>query len=127
MASTLSVVVPAYNEQDSLGECLGRLTGQLDSITEIIVVDNNSTDGTRAIADDYARRFPAVTVLHEAQQGLVFARNAGLDAASCDAIARIDSDTRVPPHWARTIVEFLDADTDGKWAAVCGQIGRAHV
>jgi glycosyltransferase involved in cell wall biosynthesis len=124
-ARYLSVVVPAYNEADSIGECLDRLTRQLDHIAEIIVVDNNSTDCTPSIVASFADRFPEVTLINESEQGLVFARNAGLDAAMGDAIARIDSDTRVPEGWARSITEFLDADVDTRWAAVCGR-GEAY-
>ncbi|MGU3431571.1 glycosyltransferase family 2 protein [Actinomycetes bacterium M1A6_2h] len=121
----LSVVVPAYNEEDSIGECLERLTRQLDDIAEIIVVDNNSTDTTRDIVSSFSDRFPEVVMISEPEQGLVHARNTGLDAATGDAIARIDSDTRVPDGWARSITEFLDADEDGRWAAVCGR-GEAY-
>ncbi|GGG12857.1 glycosyl transferase [Rhodococcoides trifolii] len=121
----LSVVVPAYNEEDSIGDCLDRLTRQLDVIAEIVVVDNNSTDRTRDIVAEYAHRFDEVVMITEPEQGLVFARNTGLDAATGDAIARIDSDTRVPDDWARSITEFLDADDEGRWAAVCGR-GEAY-
>lgn len=118
----LSVVVPAYNEAGVLGDCLTRLTAQAGHIAEIIVVDNNSTDdGMRIVAD----RFPSVRIVPETTQGLVHARNTGLDAATGDIIARIDADTRVPDHWARTVVDFFAADTDGTWAALCGR-GEAY-
>ena len=121
----LSVVVPAYNEAGVLGECLARLTAQSEHIAEIIVVDNNSTDdGMRIVAGVMADR-PSVRIVRETSQGLVHARNAGLDAATGDIIARIDADTRVPEHWARTVVDFFAADTDGTWAALCGR-GEAY-
>jgi glycosyltransferase involved in cell wall biosynthesis len=121
----LSVVVPAYNEEESIGPCLERLVDQLDFIAEIIVVDNNSTDMTADIALSFAERFSEVTVMTEAEQGLVHARNAGLDAATGEAIARIDADTLTPPQWAQTVVEFLQNDTDRRWAALCGR-GEAY-
>lgn len=91
----VSVVIPAYNEQRYLGACLESLLGQTVPAAEIIVVDNNSTDRTAQVA----RRFPNVRVLREPKQGIVYARNRGFNAASGDIIARIDADTRVPPHW----------------------------
>ena len=121
----LSVVVPTYNEEDIIGECLERLTAQLEHILEIVVVDNNSTDKTNAIVADFADRFTEVKMISEGQQGLVYARNAGLDAAVGPIAARIDSDTLVPPDWAEQIVEFFLADTDSRWAAACGR-GEAY-
>ncbi len=122
---SLSVVIPAYNEQEVIGECLRRLTDQLDVVTEIVVVDNNSTDDTAAIVRAVARRHPQVVLIEESRQGLVFARNRGLDTARGDLIARIDADTLVPATWARTVVEFFGADTEGRWAAACGR-GEAY-
>ncbi|QHD85483.1 glycosyltransferase [Gordonia sp. JH63] len=122
---TFSVVVPVFDEEDTIGDCLTRLAAQFDQITEIVVVDNNSTDGGRAVIDAWCSADPRVRVIDEARQGLVYARNAGLDAATGDLIARIDADTRVPPDWARTIVEFFTADVRGDWAALCGR-GEAY-
>lgn len=122
---TFSVVVPVYNEEDTIGECLARLSAQSDRITEILVVDNNSTDGSRAVIDAWRSAHPRIRVIDEARQGLVYARNAGLDAATGDLVARIDADTRVPPDWARTIVEFFAADVGEDWAALCGR-GEAY-
>ncbi|MBT0566869.1 glycosyltransferase family 2 protein [Williamsia sp. CHRR-6] len=121
----LSVVIPTYNEEEIVGECLGRLLTQLDHIREIVVVDNNSTDSTVAIVTGLARQHPEIRVITETEQGLVFARNAGMNAATGDFVARIDSDSLVPPHWAQTIVEFFLADTEQRWAALCGR-GEAY-
>lgn len=124
-SKSLSVVIPTYNEEEIIGECLERLTRQLDHILEIVVVDNNSTDKTNDIVKTFADRFAEIVMISEQQQGLVHARNAGLDAATGPAIARIDSDTLVPENWAQRIVEFLQHDTDEHWAALCGR-GEAY-
>ncbi|MCF3939994.1 glycosyltransferase family 2 protein [Gordonia tangerina] len=121
---TLSVVVPAYNEEESIAECLGRLVAQPE-ITEIVVVDNNSTDRSRQIVDSLALEHTRIHVVTEPRQGLVFARNRGLDAATGDLIARIDADTRVGPTWAQTIIDFFTADTARSWSALCGR-GEAY-
>lgn len=124
-APTLSVVVPAFDEEDTIAACLERLTTQADCIAEIVVVDNNSTDRTAEIVRDLARRHPTIRLIHEAEQGLVYARNAGMDAATGDLIARIDSDTMVGDDWSRTIVDFFTADLDHNWSALCGR-GEAY-
>ncbi len=123
--TSLSVVIPTYNEEDVIADCLDRLLPQVGHIHEIIVVDNNSTDKTVDIVSTYVDRNPALRMISEKRQGLVFARNAGLDAATGTAIARIDSDTMVGPRWAADIIGFLDADADGYWAALCGR-GEAY-
>lgn len=122
---TLSVVIPVFNEADTVGGCLERLTAQGTDITEIIVVDNNSTDGSVDVVAEFADRHPNLRIVTESEQGLVHARNAGLDAASSDLIARIDADTHVSPTWARTIVEFFAADTAQHWSSLCGR-GEAY-
>ncbi len=124
-ALTLSVVVPAFNEQEVIGECLRRLVAQGDAITEIVVVDNNSTDDGMQVVAQWAQQYPHIRMVSESTQGLVFARNRGLDSATGDLIARIDADTRVGEEWASTIIEFFTADTDERWAALCGR-GEAY-
>lgn len=122
---TLSVVIPAFDEEETIGTCLDLLGEQMEHIAEIIVVDNNSTDATRAVVEARSATIPSIRLITEPRQGLVFARNTGLDAATSDAVARIDADTRVPPDWAQTIVAFLESDTDERWAAFCGR-GEAY-
>lgn len=112
---TVSVVIPAYNEAAMIGACLDALQRQTVPPDEIIVVDNNSTDETVAIV---RRLYPQVKVLHESQQGIIFARNRGFNAARGDIIARMDADTQVPPGWVARLREVF---IDEKVAAVVGQ------
>ncbi len=103
----ISIVIPVYNEAAQLTACLEAIARQVTTPYEVIVVDNNSTDDTRAVA----QRFGFVTVLHEPQQGVVHARNRGFDAAQGEIIARIDADTLLPPSWTsqiRTIFQASD-------------------
>jgi glycosyltransferase involved in cell wall biosynthesis len=106
--SKLSVIVPVYNEAECIRDCLSRLGNQMDSIHEVIVVDNNSTDGTHAIVDEFVSANPKFSVATEENQGLIFARNTGLDRATGDVLARIDADTRVGPTWATAVVDFFE-------------------
>lgn len=125
-ALRLSVVIPVYNEDETIANCLDLLIEQFDHIAEIVVVDNNSSDRSREIIDAYvARHQRKIRVIDESQQGLVYARNAGMDCATGDLIARIDADTRVPANWAAMIVEFFTADEQQQWATLCGR-GAAY-
>lgn len=97
----LSLVIPAYNEAGYLGACLDSIAVQTVMPDEVIVVDNNSTDETAAIA----RSYPFVKLIREKRQGLRFTRNTGLDAATGDILGRIDADTRLEPEWVATARE----------------------
>ncbi len=94
----ISVVIPTYNEEQYIGKCLESLQKQTDPPDEIIVVDNNCTDKTAEIAKRMGAR-----VISEKEQGMIPARNAGLNAAKFEIIARIDADTIVPPDWIERI------------------------
>lgn len=96
---TVSVVIPAYNETTVIEGCLRALTAQTQPADEIIIVDNNSTDDTAALAE----KVPNVRVVRESRQGITYARTTGFNEARMDIIARIDADTVVSPNWVETI------------------------
>lgn len=99
---TVSIVVPAYNEQEKLRTCLDAIARQTVRPLEVIVVDNNSTDATARIAKSY----PFVRLVCEKRQGRVFARNCGFEAARGDVLGRIDADTVLPPAWVEHVQAF---------------------
>lgn len=101
-ALTLSIVIPVYNDKNHLKKCLDSIAKQSVMPDEVIVVDNNSNDGSCELA----RLFPFVRVIKEKKQGVVFARNAGFDAVQTDLIGRIDSDTILPVSWVEYIKGF---------------------
>lgn len=104
----LSIVLPTYNRVVTLRGAISALLRQqcARDVYEVIVVDNNCTDGT---ADWIASlEDPCVRCVHEAQQGLSAARNAGIAAARGNIIAFTDDDVETAPDWVRTIVDALD-------------------
>ncbi len=116
---TVTIVIPVYNEVDDIERCLTSIAAQTVQPDYVLVVDNNSTDETVAVA----RRYPFVTVLHEERQGVVHARNTGFDAAKSDIIGRIDADSILAPDWVETLQElFADEAID----AVSGSVGYHH-
>lgn len=100
---SLSVVIPTYNEEEHIGKCLDAIAAQIVMPDEVIVVDNNSSDNTVAIAKSY----DFVTLISEPQQGVLFARNRGFNAATCDIIGRIDADTQISKEWCDRIRELF--------------------
>ena len=96
----ISVVIPAYNEEKYIGECLKHcVENKTSAVCEIIVVDNASSDRTASIVGS----FTGVTLLTEQQKGVCFARQRGIHAASGDVIAFIDADTHVSKQWFERI------------------------
>jgi glycosyltransferase involved in cell wall biosynthesis len=104
----VSVVIPAYNEEDYLPKTLDALKEALRSITdtEIIVVDNQSTDPTRAIALQCGAR-----IVEETEHNIGRVRNAGAEAANGNVIVFIDADTIVRPGVIEKIVEAMSDET----------------
>ena len=116
MRKSLSIVIPAYNEERYLPACLDAIAAQTVKPDEVIVVDNNSSDKTSEVA----RSYPFVRLLHESQQGRVYARNCGFNAARGELIGRIDADTILPPDWVAQIQAFYDEDDHFKRYAFTG-------
>lgn len=94
----ISVIIPIFNEEAYIRKCLESLKRQTETPYEIIVVDNNCTD--RSI--EYAQKF-GVKIIKETNQGMIYARNAGFNAAAGDIIARCDADTVVSEDWISQI------------------------
>ena len=91
-AELVSIIVPVYKVEPFLRRCLDSAVGQSYENVEVIVVDDGSPDGCPAICDEYAARDPRVRVIHQANQGLSAARNAGLEAARGEWLYFMDSD-----------------------------------
>ena len=88
----VSIIVPVYGTEDYLPDCIESLQKQTYPHVEIILVDDQSPDGCPAICDAYAQKDPRIRVIHQKNTGVSGARNAGLDAATGDFVAFVDSD-----------------------------------
>lgn len=91
-APLVSVIIPVYNTADYLPQCLDSLLRQPFAGFELILVDDGSTDGSAAVADNYAASDLRVRVIHQPNQGVSAARNRGLDAASGIYVTFVDAD-----------------------------------
>lgn len=94
----VSVVIPVYNEEKYLDQCLKNLLNQEIKADEIIIVDNDSTDRSLQIAKKYP-----VRIINEKKRGVVFVRNSGFNQSQFEIIARCDADTIVPSNWIKVI------------------------
>ena len=109
----VSVIIPVYNTEKYLAECLDSLAAQTYTNYEAIIVDDGSTDGSPAICDAYAAKDARFRVIHKENGGLSEARNTGLDAAKGEFIYFYDSDDRIVPQTLEHAVKALiDTEAD---------------
>jgi len=109
----ISVVLCTWNRADLLGGALSALVSQdAPSLPEIVVVDNDSTDGTANVVRHFTDRYRHIRYVFEPSPGLSHARNAGVAATSGRLVAFTDDDVRVPPEWLRTIASVAERYPD---------------
>lgn len=121
----LSFVIPAYNEENYVSDCLDAIEAQKQTLPpavaadiEVVVVNNASTDGTAAVVKKYAEKYPDIRLVNEPEKGLVRARRAGFLASTGELVANVDADTRITPGWiVRVLAEFK---RDPKLVALSG-------
>lgn len=106
MEPLVSVIVPVFNVLPYLREALDSVLSQTYSNLEILIVDDGSTDGSGDICDEYCKD-PRVQVIHQENQGLSAARNAGLDRMTGDIVAFLDSDDAYYPDMIRTLLAAM--------------------
>ena len=96
---TSSLVICAYNEQETIADVLDHCLDQTQPFEAIIIVDNNSKDQTARIVQGYAEEHPRVKYMFQPIQGVMAARTMGFDAVTSDIIAKTDADTLLAPDW----------------------------
>ena len=109
----VSVIVPAYNVQRYLDECIRSVLLQSYVNLELVLVDDGSTDATGEICDRYARLDGRVQVLHTANSGPSAARNAGIDASCGDYLIFVDADDLLHEDAVKIMLDVAEnADAD---------------
>lgn len=88
----VSVIIPCYGVEKYLDRCMESVMNQTLHDIEIILIDDGSPDRVPEMCDEYARRDPRIKVIHKANAGLGYARNSGLDIATGEYVAFVDSD-----------------------------------
>ena len=115
----LSIIVPVYNVQRYLDECVQSIVNQTFIDWECILVDDGSTDGSGAMCDEWAQKDSRIKVIHKENGGLGSARNAGIAEANGDFVAFVDSDDFVSENiFAFLLEKTSENDLDAVWCAL---------
>jgi GT2 family glycosyltransferase len=113
----ISVIVPAYNSESTLGRCLAALMDQIQLPDEVIIVDDGSTDGTARLVQDFRSRTQApqtIRLIRQTNAGPAAARNAGARAAHGDILLFTDADCAPDPDWVKRMASaFTDPAVAG--------------
>lgn len=113
MSELVSVIVPVYNVEQYLRQCLDSIVQQTYPHLDIVIVDDGSTDKSGMICDEYAQRDARIRVLHVTNGGLSHARNIGIENAKGKYLTFIDSDDFVNDEYIEILYQGLvDYDAD---------------
>ena len=104
---SFSIIVPVYNVEDYLKECIDSILAQEHCEMEILLVDDGSTDSSGAICDQYAKKDDRITVMHKKNGGPSEARNAGIHMARNDYILFVDSDDYIAENSLENIQDVI--------------------
>lgn len=105
----LSIIVPVYNTELYLRECLDSVMKQNNGKIEVIIVDDGSTDSSGQICEEYAEKHSEIIrVIHQENQGLLLARRRGIKESTGDYIAHLDSDDYLLNDAVNTICHAID-------------------
>lgn len=119
----ISVIVPVYNVEPYLRQCIDSILAQTYTDFELILIDDGSTDNCGAVCDEYAAKDDRIRVFHQENAGVSAARNTGITAARGEYIAFVDSDDWVVPTYLnRLYMQLIEYDAD---ISVCGMLSFA--
>lgn len=115
----ISVIIPIYNIENYIEECVNSVINQLYRDIEIVLVDDGSTDKSGQICDKYAQIDNRIKVVHKKNEGLVRTRKTGLQEANGNLIVYVDGDDWIEPNMIGRLYEImLENDVD---IAMCGR------
>ncbi len=110
MKPVLSIIIPAYNVEKYLAQCLDSVANQDNGRVEVLLIDDGSTDSTWDICCEYAQRYPFVKPFHGENGGPSSARNLGIQKATGEYINFLDSDDYLPEGTIEKITQRIEQD-----------------
>ncbi|WP_033542149.1 glycosyltransferase [Planococcus sp. CAU13] len=117
MNKLVSFIVPVYNAEKYLEQCIDSILNQSHERIEVILVNDGSADRSGEICNAYKKKDGRIKVLHQDNAGPSVARNRGIEAATGEYIQFVDSDDYIAPHMTETLLETLKG---GLQLVICG-------
>lgn len=105
-----SIIIPVYNVEQYLRDCLDSVVAQTYPDYEVICVNDGSTDGSLVLLEKYRQRYPHITIISQQNKGLSAARNAGIQAAKGDYLFFLDSDDWIEPESLEILAEKQEGE-----------------
>lgn len=112
MSELVSVIVPVYNVEEHLDGCISSIVNQTYNNIEVILIDDGSTDASGQICDYWSAKDNRISVIHKNNEGVSFARNAGISLAKGEYILFVDSDDNIDKNLLELCVGQFDRKTD---------------
>lgn len=119
MNDLISIIVPVYNVEKFIDECVQSLVNQTYQKLEIILVDDGSIDNSPKLCDDWAAKDPRIKVIHKKNSGVCDSRNAALDIFNGQYVSFVDSDDKVLPSYIEELFFALQQNADCGIASCC--------
>ena len=120
MGESISIIIPAYNADNTIQKTVDSILNQTIPIHEIILIDDGSTDQTAILCDVFERQFESIRVIHTNNRGASAARNTGLQVATGSLIGFVDSDDWIEPNMYEVLSRaMIENDAD---LSACGVI-----
>lgn len=112
--SIVSIVIPIYNKEKYIAECLDSIIGQTCGLKaiEVLCINDGSTDGSRYVVEKYAKKYSCIQLIDQENQGVSAARNTGLANATGKYILFLDPDDMLSENSVADIVTFFDTNYD---------------
>lgn len=122
MSELVSVIVPVYNSQKYLRQCIESILGQIYTEFELIIINDGSTDQSGLICDEYAKADSRIKVIHQENKGAAAARNQGILISKGKYLMFCDSDDTVSSMWIERLVNLMDDEEVFPIGAFCHHI-----
>lgn len=113
----VSIIVPVYNAQKSIEQCLSSIINQTYNNIEVIMVNDGSTDNSKDICESYAVKYDNIKLINQENSGPSVARNRGIEVASGRYIQFVDSDDKIDSDMVEKLVSGIDDEID---LVICG-------
>ncbi|MGN1139127.1 MAG: glycosyltransferase family 2 protein [Ruminococcus sp.] len=108
----LSIIIPVYNAEKFIDRCLKSITNEIAENTEVVIVDDGSTDNSYEICKSFENQYSSFRVIHKNNEGVSVARNVGIENSRGKYILFLDADDWLETGWNENIKKFLTENWD---------------